>query len=426
MADVVVVSSSPDGDVVAGAIASTGRSVLHLVVDPPGDPAPEVPTGRGLLSVGADDPLATAVFGPLVPFVPERALLAGGAVHPLPLRGDTLLGLFAFGDRPRVATALARARGASGLAALIGGGQEQRSYRDWVVSRFGEPVYDRLYAPYAARRFGPPEDVLAAVARVHHGPVAPNALVAPAEGWAAVRARLGARVERGVVRELRRVASDVVETEAGTFSGHVWADIAPPRLLPVLAGEPRDMLGHHVGRMTFRHGIEVILRGGRSLPFETHVVDGDVPVFRLVRPGLLPSGGAEDILVAQLAVDPEDRRWTGPDAALVAEVVAALGAVGDIDAAGARVRRLPWHHPVWSTGHLVRLRHWLLHRESVGVTPFGRAGLTSPVDLGTSVRWVSGRLGADPVDLRELGRQLLEPPVLDPPERPHLRDFIVA
>ena len=47
-------------------------------------------------------------------------------------------------------------------------------------------------------------------------------------------------------------------------------------------------------------------------------------------------------------------------------------------------------------------------------------------DPGTSIRWIEGRTGEAPIDLRELARQLLEPPVLDPPERPRLRDFIVA
>ncbi len=380
----------------------------------------------GLLSVAADDPLAVAALGPLVPFHPTRALLVDRALHALPMGTTELVRLFAPGRIPAAAAALAEARTRLAMAALLGGGREQRSYRDWVAQHHGEPVYDRLHAPYATKRWGPPEDILCGVARTHHGPCAPNLLVAPAEGWGAVARRTAQSVEARVVSRVHAVSSAGVDTDAGHVAGTPWVDFTPGALLPLLTALDPTEITNHVARIGFRHGVEVILRGGGTLPFETHVIDASVPFFRVVRVGLLPGALHTDTIVVQYAVEPGPA-WSAPDAHFVAEAVSGLAAAGiAVDAASARVRRLPDHHPIWSTGHLVRLRHWLLFLEGAGVVPFGRAGLASPVDLGTTLRWMEGRLGDEPIELRELARQLLEPAVLDPVERPRLRDFIVA
>ncbi len=410
----------------AAGLAAGGREVVLLRAGAAADPAPEVPVDTGLLSVAPDDPRATEALGPLVNFVPTRGILVDGRIAPLPMGVAGLVRLFSVSEQPRVVQALAQARGRMALAALIGGGREQRSYADWVLQHYGAPVHARLHAPYARKRWGPPEDIVCGVARTHHGPVAPNAVTVPAEGWGAVARRIAARVETRAVAEVRGITAAGIDTDAGLVAGAPWVDLPPHQLLPLLSDLDPTEIAHHVTRMHFRHGVEVIVRGGARLPFETHVVDAALPFYRVVRTGLLPGTLHPDTLVVQFAVD-DGPAWAAADADFVDAAVSGLTAAGVVvDAASARVRRLPFFHPVWSTAHLVRLRHWLLFLEESGVVPIGRAGLASPVDPGTVLRWLAGRVDDPPIELRELGRQLLEPAVLDPVERPHLRDFIVA
>lgn len=422
----LLLSSSPGGSVVAAGLAARGHEVTLLRVGGAPDPAPEVPVDLGLLSVTAEDPLANEVFGPLVPFTPTRAVVVDGALRTLPLDPLAIQRLFPATRTPQAASALVQARARMALAALIGGGREQRSYRDWVVQRFGEPVFQRLFSAYAEKRFGPPESLVCGVARTHHGPVAPCALVAPAEGWGGVARRVAARVPTRDVAEVHALRADGVDTDTGRFTGTPWVDLPPATVLPLLAGRDPSPVAHHVARMEFRHGVEAILRGGEQLPFETHVLDAALPFFRVVRVGLLPGALHTDRLSVQFAVEP-GAAWAAEDASFVAAAVEGLERVGvRVDRGSALVRRLPAFHPVWSTGHLVRLRHWVLFLEEAGVNPFGRSGLASLTDLGTDLRWLEGRTGEEPVELRELARQLIEPPVRDPVERPHLRSFIVA
>ena len=62
-----------------------------------------------------------------------------------------------------------RARARRVKQRFVGGGFEERTYRDWVVQRFGDSAYFALYRDYAERRWGPPELTSVSAARVYHG-----------------------------------------------------------------------------------------------------------------------------------------------------------------------------------------------------------------------------------------------------------------
>lgn len=417
--DVVVVSVGAGGRWAARAAAAAGRRVLHVRARGPGGEAPtevgpdDVPTDSGLLS--APGRLADAVFGPLSPVEVERAVLVRGNVHLLPLLRWELLRILPPTDQPRALSAWARARAAKELAQLIGGGSEQRSYRQWVTSRFGEPAYQALYAPYAEKRFGPPDEVLCGIARVVHA--LPGAFVAPAMGWGA----LPAAGHEEVVATVTRIAGGRVETDAGLFTGRVLVDAPPPLVATWLGDAATDALRQDASRLTARAGVEIVLRGGAKLPLETHVVDAAIPAFRLVRTARLPRGA--DHLVAHLA---GDGLAAASDAELVRMVADPLRAIEpDVDGTGARVRRLPHHHPLWRPGHFTRLRSWALALEEREILPVGRLGLVAPLDPGLEVALVADLLGDEEVGIREAVRRHVEPPVLDPSERAHLTSFVL-
>ncbi|MEE2752084.1 MAG: hypothetical protein VX519_11700, partial [Myxococcota bacterium] len=106
---------------------------------------------------------------------------------------------------------------------FIGGGFEQRSYRDWVVQHFGEVTFDSLHAPYARARWGEPETLNASIARVHHGVEGAGQAFGlgkdPAAGWETLVGQVGT-VETGVeIRSLEVQEGKVsrVLTEEGAI-----------------------------------------------------------------------------------------------------------------------------------------------------------------------------------------------------------------
>jgi hypothetical protein len=70
------------------------------------------------------------------------------------------------------------------------------------------------------------------------------------------------------------------------------------------------------------------------------------------------------------------------------------------------------------------MRRYALALEDLEIRPVGRAGLHAPLDLAAELAYLEALLGDDAPSLRELARAYVEPPVLDPAERPHLTRFI--
>lgn len=420
--DAVVVTIGPGARGIARVLAALGQRVVLLHHEGPGG----APGGQVALDVPLDtglvvDPGLGATFGAWTPYTPTRAVIGRGRRFAIPLGRMDLPRLIPGSNHPHAIAGWMRARATAELAQLIGGGQEQRTYRDWVIQHYGAPVWEHLYAGYVAKRFGPGDEVICGVARIHQGvvptlyaPVGPQGDLA--EG--VTERRLG----------VRGVRSGVVETDRGTFAGTVWLD-APPRLVCTWLGDAvPTAVRLDADRLDARDGLEVIVEGGADLPFETHLLDADVPWFRLTRPGLLPGGDGGRTLVAHAALDPRDPRQRAADQDVVEQVVTALRVAGVTDVGPGRgvVRRLSAFHPVWRAGHLTRLRGWVLALEERELVPIGRLGLCAPLDAGRSAAITARVVQEGVAGLREAVRVLVEPPVLDPGERAPLRRFLTA
>ena len=415
--DAVLVSAGAGGGRIAHAIAASGRRVALVVPSgsPGGEAAPH-PAGPGLLL--DPGPSGEAVFGPLLPFTPTHAVQVKGRTHTTPASRIEFARMIPGRRHAPAVAAWAAARVRFEVARLVGGGSEQRSYRDWLVSRFGQPAYDGLFAAYVARRFGPAEEVVCGLGRLHQEVEA--AWSVPAQGWGAVAARLGEGVER-VETAVLRVARDRVETADGAFEGRVFLDVAPAVVAEWIGGEVPAPVRDGAGRLRARTRVQVALRGGDELPLMTHLLDGEAPWWRVLRPGLLP-GGPAGLVFVEASLEPGDPLLSLDDAALPRAAAEALAAVGlpGFTPAELPVRRLPDHDAVWRPTHHTRLRHWLLALDELGLTPLGRLGLSARLDPGTETHLARAVLDEDGPGLRELVRVLVEPPVLDAPGRTRL------
>lgn len=415
--DAVLVSAGAGGGRIARAIAASGRRVALVV--PPGSPAGDSfhhPPGPGLLL----DPGASgeAVFGPLLPFAPTHAVQVKGRTHATPASRIEFARMIPGRRHAQAVGAWAAARVRFEVARLVGGGSEQRSYRDWLVGRFGQPAYDSLFAAYVSRRFGPAEEVICGLGRLHQEVEA--AWSVPAQGWGVVPGRLGDGVER-LSATVSRVARDRVETDQGAFEGPVYLDVAPAVVAGWLGADASPPVRDAADRLRARTRVQVALRGGDELPFVTHLLDGEAPWWRVLRPGLLPQGPAGVVLV-DASLEPGDPLLSLDDAALTRAAAEALAAVGlpGFTPAELPARRLPDHDAVWRHTHLTRLRNWILALDELGLTPLGRLGLAARLDPGTEVHLARAVLDEEGPGLRELVRVLVEPPVLDAPGRTRL------
>lgn len=427
MADVVVIGGGPGAVRAAGELRRAGRRVVLLQAGPRvgGVAHPEVPLGLGAEAFGAVPAGWRRVQG-----LPA-GLAAGsspdcGCVHALPLSRAVLPSLFEASALPGAMAAWSRARGAVELAKLLGGGKETRTYREWVVQHFGEPVFEHLYAPYCRRRFGDPAEVTVNVARLHHG--SPGAT-----GWAAFEAGPAARlaqdlegVEVVLGAEVRSVAPGRVSTTAGDVDGDVFVDASPSQVVAWLGDQAPTGLQNEVSRLYCRYALEVTVRGGASLPFVTHVAHAPFAAYRLVRHALLPGNGTlAGHVSAQFALEPGDPLWTTDDAQLAELVVSGLHALGAADAevGGARVQRVENHHPVWAYTTAARVRQYHLALAEKKLVPVGRAGLFSPVDGEAEIAYLAG-VATQSAPFKELYRRHVEPPVVDDDGSASLTDFV--
>lgn len=423
MADAVVVGGGIGAVRAAAALRAAGRSVVlvqegaHVA----GLTHADIPVGTGFErfeSVPAD---WRAVQGM------TTGLYVGGAVHALPLSRAVLPTLL---PTSQVASALAewgRTRISSELARLIGGGHEQRSYRDWVLQHYGEPLFARLFEPYCDRRFGSAEGVSANVARAVHGASAGAVFGCPGGGRARELARLLEGIEVVVGADVTGLSAGIVRLASGDVEGEVYVDLPPARVVALLGHAVPSGLASEVGWLRFRHALEVTVTGGAALPWVTHVVDGPGQAFRLVRQGLFPGNGAlQGTVSVQMAVESNDPLWKGHDDVVVAAAAGSLREVAtDVAVAGARVQRVANHHPVWVTTTAARMRQFALALGELNVTPVGRAGTYAPL-AGAAERAYLDDVIHRRVSIREAIRIHVEPAVVVDEARAHLTDFANA
>lgn len=426
MAQAIVVGGGPGAVRAAGTLARAGQTVTLLQQGPfVGQLAhPELPVGTGLERFEAASGqwrAATAV---------TSGVLVGrdcACVRALPLSRSTLPGIFSAAQLPNAVAAWARSRSKVELSRLIGGGQETRFYKDWVVQHFGEPVFERLYAPYCERRFGNPAELTVNVARAAHA-AAPGAWFGRESGTAAELAEALRGVEVYLDVDVSAVATGRVSTNRGEFEGDVYFDLPPARLVELLGSAAPFGLANEVSRLRCRHALEVVVSGGHSLPAITHVVDAPMAFYRLVRQGLLPGNGQlRGTVSVQFAVEEEDPLWAATDQSLVAQVVSALQSVGlaDVSAEGGRVVRVANHHPVWAYTHHARMRQYALRLNELKLTPVGRAGLFAPIEGQAEAAFLQD-LAGPPVGVREMMRRHVDPPVVDDDGTASLADFVLA
>ncbi len=419
----VVIGTGPGALRSAAARAVAGEPVLLLQEsdNPYGRTAPWLPEGTGRMYVSEDlRDAVEAVTGPLVE-APDvtRAVLARGKIRWLPLSKVGVTQLFERYAMPEVGRRWLERRLRNAMTPLTGEGREERSYRDWVVRRMGEPLFHHLYAEYARARFGAdPEDLSCTVARVVHGDaLALQRSVQVAGGGpeqsleftksviesAGGEVRTGVKV-RGLAVEDGRVCS--VQTEDGDISleGPLWIARPPARIASWLGDALGATLQHDAQQLRTADAVQVGLRGGPvDLPDEIHVVGESASFYRVVT-----TYGGERSVVFHATVPTGEALSEGLPARVVADATK-MGLRG-FEEAGAVVERLPDHVPIWTARCHARLRRLTLAWQELGIVAVGRQGTFSPMDIGQEVAWAQAMNGSDTPDQREALRALLEPP----------------
>ena len=419
----VLLSDGPDGLRAAALLSVRGTPVrlLQSGNTPSGlsDASRPVDPPRFSVAAAVAEDLETAL-GPLEPApVPRRGLSTSSGTVALPCGLRTLLGTVDRGSVTELVREYSRTRGRNGLAELVGGGQEERSHRDWVVRRMGAPLWRSLYEPYIQARDGASSSALSSVrARVLHA--APSStrgvVLADASGWEA-RALRAIRAAGGEVVTGAKVSR--VEVEAGSVSrvhladgsavdldGTLWSTVGPRRMANWLAEALPRTLAVDASRLPSRTAVRVFLQGelqaldGQEVD-EVHIVDQSFPLWRVVRCGegvvaslTLPEGASftDDVLLAECALRLEQR------------------GLARVDASSGRVERLRDWQPVWVRNAHAVLRPVLVGWSGLGIRSIGRAGTHAPLDVGEEASVVE-RLAASTVpDLQEVQRQVVFAP----------------
>ena len=415
----LVIGSGPDALRAAAVLATGGYQVTLLQEGPTpsGMQHPRYPAGTGWMRVSdAAREQVEAVLGPVVEAPdPHRAVTRGGRRFRLPLSPHQVPRLL---DAPVLMPAAwhwlrARLKGASNE--LLGGGQEERSYRDWIARRMGGPAYHHLYRSYAHRRWAhDPDDLSASLAQVHHGLPDPGPFQVAGGGYDEVLRTAerviieagGEIITQAQVRGLVALGGRVVAVRCTDgelpVSGPLWVALDPVRVCALLGEACQESLRVDAGHLPVQDAAIVVLRGEvDGLPDELHVLDEDAPFWRVV----VPYGVEKTALMHITAPQ-------GSDGELIARCEAAALAlgIGRFTPTG-EVERLQRWVPVWTCSSHARFRRTLRAWRQLGIVGVGRSGMLSPMDPGTEIAMAGlYRDLADP-DQAEIHRVHLDPPV---------------
>ena len=400
----VVIGSGPGALRAAAAVAAAGYQVTLLQQD--GDPAgllhPRYPNGTGWMSLADDERgFIERVLGPTVEAPdPHRAVLRRRHRYSLPMQPWQVGRLLDRHARLPALQGWLKARSSSTAADLAGGGQEERSYRDWVVRRMGGPAYHHLYRDYALRRWGADGETLAAgLARQSHSRPSPGPFQVAGGGYdevlrnaaAFLRGAGGEIVVRagvqGLVLEQGRVKA--VQTAQGDVSIAAGADVYVAASTATVCGWLGDAATSSMrvdaASLPVLPRVIVALRGEvDGLPDDLHVLDEGAPFWRVVVPyGIEKTALFHTTLPAPGATLPD----LAGHAAQVARAARELGS-GDFDPATAQVEVLAEWQPSWSVSCHARLRRTLRLWTQLGIVGVGRAGTFSELDPGTELGFV--------------------------------------
>ena len=436
----IVLGWGPSG-VRAAAALGEGALLLDPSNSPGGREHPEIPEDLGCAPVQTAEAVAK-FYGeaPQVSGEARRALWVGGRLVELPLSRLRLKEILPEGEYLRSLGDQAKARAKVILRHFVGGGAEERTYRDWVVQRYGHLTYESLHAPYARNRWGDPDALNVSLARLHHAAIEETLRVAlgasPRAGWEALCA--GIQCELGVEVESLEVVDGrvgLLRTARGSrVVDGLYCACPVAQVLAWLGDELEAGLRWDVSRLPHRHRVQVAFPviGGEevtcALPEEIHVVHADAPFFRVTRPDALPGGGElAGWLVAHLSMGPSDRRWSlaaGDLCAVVAEGLASLGL--HVFEGEGRVERFRAYDPGWiGPWHPVQIRV-LAALEALGITMVGRVGGYRWLDPGRELA-VGMALGRDGAPMpREIFRVLADPPVRALDEDTSLDAFVTG
>lgn len=431
----VVIGSGADGLRAAAALAATGAPVLLLqeADTPHGLSHPEIPEGTGRMWIDSSiRGAAEAAVGPMVdaPMV-QRAIARNGGIHSLPLSPLAVPNLFSSNQLFGVGRNFLERRLRNGLIPLTGEGQEERTYREWVIRRMGEPAYQHFYAPYARRRWGLDGGALSvAVARQHHNPHMGTLEVVPGGGpcsafehAVAVIEANGGEVRCGAkVRSLKVVDGKVVAARVGRrnieIEGPVW--VARPHA--VTAGWLGDALdtGLHMdaSQLHRQDRVQVAFEVDQTgMADEIHLLDESDLAWRVTQ---VYGNTCTAVFHCTVPTDAPD-----PSTEDLARRAHSLGWEG-ADPLAARVERIRDWVPMWAPLVYTRLRRLSLAWSRLGVVAVGRRGTFSSVDAGGELA-LAIRYGGDvDPDQGEAMRVLLDPPVVDQDLNASFRDFIWA
>jgi hypothetical protein len=429
----VVIGSGVDGLRAAATLASTGTAVLFLQESESehGLAHPDMASGVGRMWI---DPsarsAAEAVIGPLVDAPqPRRWIARNNKLHPLPLAPLAVPGLFDQDKLRGVGRRFVERRLRNGLIPLTGEGQEERTYKEWVVRRMGEPAFEHLYNDYARRRWGLEGDALSvAVARAHHNPHFGESPVVEGGGpksaidhaVAVIKAN-GGEIRTGAnVRSFKVEEGRVVSVRVGRRNVDVDGPLWVARTPSVIAGWLGDELvsGSRVdaGLLKTHDRVQVAYDVDQTMEAdEVHLLDEEDTAFRVTQ-----TYGECRSIVFHSTVSPFD---PDPDVEELARRAHRLG-WSSVDPATARVERMHEWVPLWAPVVHPRLRRLSLAFRSFGVVTVGRRGAFAAVDPGTELMLAARYAGDSDPDQREALRELLAPPVKDNDLNASFRDFI--
>lgn len=398
--------------IAANALIAAGERVLWLdpgdgpAVEPSLDPAP-------WRARAVDQHRLEGVLGPLRPATQrQRAVVLDGRVLALPLGRRDRARLLRLTTGPEPIDALLRARARSVIAEAIGGGQEERSYKDWSIRRFGEPLHRMHFARYARRRWGAAAEALSAsTAWWHHFVPHDATLVEPVGGVVACAELLllrfvaagGERKTGAAIASLGRNGGRI--HRMALRDGTELSVDAPPWL----QANPHEIAGW-LGAGALQPGMDHVARALQSadrllleLPDPTpttdqelHLLD-DGPFWMLRR-----TAGRITLVGTANASEP-----TPTD--LTPWIAAATSICGPLHVEGEpRLRRLSGVQPQWRPQTLAWMRDLLVAWDRLGIVSFGRAGTLADLDPAEQARYAL-LITEGEADQREAHRLIAEP-----------------